>query len=168
MSTHNLTGRVFGRLTVTGKKIHIGKYVLWECVCSCSNIVNLRNCKLVTGHTTSCGCLHKEIAAISVAKIAYRHGHCIGGHRTPIYSSWAGMIDRCTKPNFKNYKYWGGRGIKVCPEWLAFKNFIKDMGPTWEKGLTLDRINNDSNYTPDNCRWATAKQQANNRRNNVR
>ncbi len=88
-----------------------------------------------------------------------------GTHRltnTPTYSSWEGMKARCLNPNDSNYHRYGGRGITICEQWLAFKNFLEDMG-TRPDGLTLDRVDNDGNYELDNCRWATWKEQANNR-----
>jgi len=86
-----------------------------------------------------------------------------GRYRAPIFKAWMEMIQRCTNPKRPKYKYYGARGIKVCERWMTFANFLGDMGER-PAGMSLDRINNDWNYEPSNCRWATAKQQANNKR----
>lgn len=85
--------------------------------------------------------------------------------RPPIYTAWINMKDRCYNKNYSYYSYYGGRGIRVCDEWVnSFQTFFRDMSPTWQKGLSLDRIENEGNYGPTNCRWATKKEQGNNRR----
>lgn len=83
----------------------------------------------------------------------------------PVYMAWGNLKSRCTNPNDSRYSYYGGRGITFCAEWNSFENFYKDMFPTWVKGLSLDRIDNNGNYCKANCKWSTKQEQANNRRN---
>ncbi len=150
----------YGRLTLL--TCLEGRYTTWRCRCDCGNEIKVQAGRLKSGHTQSCGCLRKE-TTIKTNKAQKKHGMCF----TPEYKAWANMKDRCTKSNHKQYKDYGGRGIKVCEHWLeSFENFYADMGPKpFPKILySIDRINNDGNYEPNNCRWATSKQQADNRR----
>lgn len=111
--------------------------------------------KLQTNHTKSCGCFKKKGSQ-------YAHGMC----KTKVYAVWACMKHRCSNPNAQGYKNYGGRGIRVCDRWQKFENFIEDMGFPPE-GCSIDRIDNNGNYEPSNCRWATQKQQSSNHRKNV-
>lgn len=155
----NLKGNTYGRLKVVGyfgktKDIHS-----WICVCNCieKNEVIVKASLLGT-KTNSCGCLQKESR-----KLNKTHGLS----KTREYSIWCGMKDRCYNENNERYSYYGGRGIKICDRWLeSFENFVKDMPPIPGPKYSIDRINNDGNYEKGNCRWATAKQQANNKSNN--
>ena len=150
-------GDKFGRLVVLKLLAPLRKpntRAKVRCDCGIIKIVGRNN--LTTGRTKSCGCLNKEQAT--------RHGHCVGGSRTLLYAAWVNMIQRCFNPKHKAYLYYGGRGITVCKRWLkSFSNFVLDMG-TRPMGHSLDRRKVNGNYTPFNCRWATAKQQSQNRR----
>lgn len=157
----DMTGRVYGRLTIIERDASVSDSASWKCVCSCGTVVTVWGSSLRKGFTQSCGCLHKE----RTAEATTTHGHTSGGIWTPTYRSWASMIMRCFDPRQKSYADYGGRGITVCERWRSsFENFLADMGER-PKGKTLDRFpNNDGNYEPGNCRWATPKQQTMNRR----
>ena len=131
----------------------------FKCQCDCGNIALTRLTHLRQGVSKSCGCLARELAI----ERATRHGHS----GEPLTQVWNDMKRRCLNPKYRRYKDWGGRGITICAEWLELKNFLlwaNDSG--YIPGLLLDRINNDGNYEPLNCRWTTMKEQGNNRRDN--
>jgi len=112
---------------------------------------------------------HTEEAKVKMLEASTKHGFCRVGKTHPIYRAWWNMKNRCYNPKYRNFEYWGGRGIVVCDRWKdSFENFVEDMLPSWGKGLSLDRYpNNDGNYESTNCRWATRKEQADNKRNNI-
>jgi hypothetical protein len=144
------TGQVFGRLTVVEQagrdKL---KKVLWRCKCECGNETVVVSGSLVTGNTTSCGCVPPN----------FKHG----GWNKSSYNTWRAMIRRCTISTDKDYSRYGGKGVSICPAWLEYKNFVADMGEP-EGDETLDRIDTYGNYSPENCRWAGVQTQNRNTR----
>lgn len=169
---NNLLNQTFGRLRVIerAESTSAGKS-RWKCKCECGNEAFVTADDLKSGHTKSCGCLHREISSSVMASIstgktgernnAYRHG----GRKTKLYNIWAQMRQRCTNPNHRRYSDWGGRGITVCEEWndfVVFRDWALSNG--YQEGLSIDRKDNDKGYSPDNCRWSTSKEQNNNKR----
>ena len=156
----DLAGQVYGRLTVKRFTRTRNSNAHWLCLCECSTEVEVAACHLKSGHTASCGCFHREVTGDTHRT----HGEGRYGQITPEYRSWRGMLARCYSPSHNRYYRYGGRGIQVCPEWRnSYETFLLDMGRKPDRKLSLDRIDNDKNYGPENCRWATAKQQAANR-----
>ncbi len=148
---HDLSGQVFTRLTVIKRVELERKKPYFLCVCECGTEKIVRSDKLRSGNTQSCGCLQKERATT--------HGLT----KTTEYVSWRQMRYRCNNPNFHNYHRYGGRGITVHPDFDDFEVFLAHIGPKPSPIHSVDRINNNGNYAPDNVRWATPLEQANNK-----
>lgn len=156
-------GDVFGRLRAVsyapvtsvsrfGRKTTRG---YWTCVCSCGRTTKVLAYSLSTGATLSCGCHGSDLRRARMTVT----GHASGGKQSKTYMAWRDMIQRCSNKNNPSYHNYGGRGIRVCRRWLSFENFLADMGEA-PKGLTLDRVNVNKNYTKSNCEWATWHQQS--------
>ena len=162
---HDLTGQKFGRLTVIGvDTTKETRKTYWLCQCDCGKISSHRSDGLLSGRIKSCGCYKSEQDAINVSK---NHKHKQSGTR--LYRIWQGMKERCHNENSPNFKNWGARGIKVCDEWKnsfeAFYQWATETG--YNDNLTIDRIDNNVGYNPQNCKWSTAKEQSRNRRSNI-
>jgi hypothetical protein len=157
----DITGQRFARLIVLNDAGRNQRgLVLWLCCCDCGNKIIVPGICLRSKNTRSCGCLQRDIAR----KIHLVHGHMPHRAPTKTYNSWMAMRQRCNDPGQKHYNRYGGRGIKVCERWSSFENFLADMGER-PAGLTLDRYpDNDGNYEPGNCRWATPAEQRKNQR----
>lgn len=153
--TNKVPGARFHSLVLLEKAGKIGKTVTWRCRCDCGRETIIRYCNL--GKTKTCGCARSE----ATRKSKLRHGMT----NSVEYHTWSGMRQRCRDVNTPAYPWYGGRGIKVCERWdSSFENFYSDMGKRPGPDFSLDRINNDGDYEPSNCRWVLKRTQSNNRR----
>jgi hypothetical protein len=153
----DLTGQRFGLLSVVGYAGSCSSGASWVCQCDCKRFKTIRSSSLRSGRTRSCGC----------ATIEFHRQRNIG-HNGAEYHIWHKMIERCKRPESTAYHRYGGRGISVCERWSVYENFLADMGRRPSSKHSLDRINNDGNYDPQNCRWATVLEQSRNRSDNLR
>lgn len=161
MAHKDIIGQKFGRLLVTE---YVGTKKPWKCLCECGNEVIVSTNQLTTGHTKSCGCYKRDI----LVKCHLIHGQSGGRNNkeSRLHRIWTGMKARCNNPHVKDYPYYGGRGITVCHEWkTSFDDFHKwAIENGYSDKLTLDRIDNEKNYCPNNCRWVDRKTQMRNTR----
>ncbi len=158
MRLRDLVGLRFGRLLVLAASKR-GYHVVCSCRCDCGADKVIRHSSLKSGYTRSCGCIARERMTVMNTK----HGECIG-ERSAEWSIWRGMHGRCYTRSSTSYPNYGGRGIRVCERWKIFENFLADMGRKPFPSAQIDRIDNEGNYEPSNCRWVTPSQNSRNRR----
>ena len=158
-NVHDLSGKIFNRFTVLNEYKIENKRTKWLCLCKCGNKKFVEAYNLKKGYTKSCGCLNKE----QTAKRNTSHGMS----KTKEYKVWKGIKKRCLNKNSNIYKYYGGRGIKICKRWEnSFENFYKDMGPIPSLKHSIDRKDVNKGYCPKNCKWVIFHQQSTNKRTN--
>jgi len=154
----DLRGHQFGRLQVVSFACVENKHARWNCVCVCGNTHVASGVNLRKGNVKSCGCALLE---------AKKHGGAHRGKKSSEYLTWVSMRQRCQNPKNKRYDRYGGRGIYVCERWGLFDNFLRDMGAKPSPTHSIDRVNNDGPYSPENCKWSTTKEQTSNNSRNI-
>lgn len=163
----DLTGQRFGCVTVLSRADNSSRgEVMWFCRCDCGNEFTTRARSLRSGETRSCGCTKLEKLIAGSKKVNTKHGAAPHRGYTKLYNTWLRMKGRCNRPTADNYKYYGGRGISVCDEWqhdfASFRDWAQTHG--YQGGLSIDRIDVNGNYCPENCRWITMADQQRNKR----
>lgn len=162
----DLTGQRFGRLVAIR---HVGYdkrgQAIWEFKCDCGNTIHALGYPITYGNVTSCGCYNRE----KTVRQNYKHGFSVRGKREKLYVVWCALKKRCKTPTDKAYKYYGARGIDICDEWETYEPFREwAMANGYKDGLTIDRIDNDGNYCPENCRWVDMVVQSRNTRRTIK
>jgi hypothetical protein len=160
-----MVGRRFGRLVVQAPARDESGVLVWNVLCDCGTRTTARGHHLRAGRSRSCGCLKREVTASRNAARA-RHGEArSAGPRSAEYGAWTSMIARCERRGWRDFRHYGGRGIRVCERWRrSYEAFLADMGRRPSPEHSLDRINVNGHYEPENCRWATRTEQRHNQR----